>query len=134
MGNPKSISMKYKKQLSNKTFHKQLDLDPTEDNAKIIVSSFNDLKNSTSITDELANVLTPDKTKTARFYPLPKTHKANNTGRSVIASINCNTTKLSKFVDYHIHPLAKTSHFTYKTGLTSSTNYTNWILCLKMCS
>ena len=95
------------KHLSNKTFYKQLDFDPSEDYARIIFDSLSNLKNSKSINDELANSLIPDKTKTARFYLLPKIHKANNPGTPVVSSINCNRTKLSKFVDYHIQPLAK---------------------------
>ena len=73
------------KQLSNTTVYKQLDFDPSEDYARIIINSFNDLKNSKSINDELSSALTPDKTKTARFYVLPNIHNANNPGRPAIS-------------------------------------------------
>ena len=38
---------------------------------------------------------------------LPKIHKEGNPGRPVVSSVNCHTSKISKFVDYHIQPLAK---------------------------
>ena len=34
-------------------------------------------------------------------------HKINNSGRPVISSIECNSTKLSKYLDYYIQPLVK---------------------------
>ena len=49
----------------------------------------------------------PKNIKPARFYLLPKIHKKKNPGRPVVASTNCHTTKLSKFVDHFIQPLAK---------------------------
>ena len=33
---------------------------------------------------------------------MPKIHKKNNPGRPVISSINCHTSNISKFVDYHL--------------------------------
>ena len=81
----------------------------------------NDLKNSKSINDELANALTPNETKTAGFYLLPTIRGANNPGRPVISSINCNTTKLSKFFDYHIQPLAKK----IKSNIQDTTGFIN---------
>ena len=41
-------------QLSNNTFHGQLDFDPSDDYAGIIIIFLNDLKGSKSINDELA--------------------------------------------------------------------------------
>ena len=49
----------------------------------------------------------PKEIKPARFYLLPKIHKKNNPGRPVVASTNCHTTKISKYVDHYIQPLAQ---------------------------
>ena len=49
----------------------------------------------------------PKEVKPARFYLLPKIHKKNNPGRPVVASTNCHTTKISKYVDHYIQPLAQ---------------------------
>ena len=63
------------------------------------------LSNNT-IDKETSDILKPVNVKPARFYLLPKIHKKNNPGRPVISSINCHTTRLSKYVDHCIQPLA----------------------------
>ena len=45
--------------------------------------------------------------KTPEFRFLPKIYKANNPGRSVISSVNCHTSRISKFVDYYLQPEVK---------------------------
>ena len=49
----------------------------------------------------------PKEVKPARFYLLPKIHKKNYPGRPVVASTNCHTTKISKYVDRYIQPIAQ---------------------------
>ena len=46
-----------------------------------------------------------DSGKLTDFYLLPKILKMNNLGRPVIIFINCQTTKLSKYVDHYIQSL-----------------------------
>ena len=60
-----------------------------------------------AIDKETSDILKPINVKPARFYLVPKIHKKNNPGRPVISSVNCHTTKLSKYVDHFIQPLAK---------------------------
>ena len=59
------------------------------------------------IDKETIDTLIPLKTTPARFYLLPKIHKKNNPGRPVVSSVNCHTTKISRYVDHYIQPLAK---------------------------
>ena len=41
------------------------------------------------------------------FYLKPKVHKEGNPGRPVISSINCHTSKISEYADYHLQPIVK---------------------------
>lgn len=43
----------------------------------------------------------PEKTKTAKFYFIPKIHKKRVRGRPIISSNCCPTEKISAFVDEH---------------------------------
>ena len=38
---------------------------------------------------------------------LPKVHKANNPGRPVVSSVACHSSINSKYVDYHLNPVAQ---------------------------
>ena len=69
------------------------------------------------------NILTPVSITPARFYLLPKIHKSNNPGRPVISSTNCHTTKLSRFVDHYIQPLA----IKIKSYIRDTTDFLNKI-------
>ena len=93
-------------QLSNTEFYEELLIDPFEDYQKIIVNSLNEMLSNNVIDKETSDILKPVNVKPARFYLLPKIHKKNNPGRPVISSTNCHTTRLSKYVDHYIQPLA----------------------------
>ena len=41
------------------------------------------------------------------FYLKRKVHKKGNPGRPVISSINCHTSKISEYVDYHLQTIVK---------------------------
>ena len=55
---------------------------------------------------------------------LPKIHKEGNPGRPVVSSIDSHTSKISKYVDYHIHPIAKEikSYFQDKSDFIEKIN------------
>ena len=93
-------------QLNNSEFYQELSNDPFNDYQQIIINSLNEMLSDNMIDKETAEVLKPKNVKPARFYLLPKIHKKNIPGRPVISSINCHTTKLSRYVDHHIQPLA----------------------------
>ena len=37
----------------------------------------------------------------------PKINKKDNPGRPVVSSVNCHTSSISKYVDYHLQPILK---------------------------
>ena len=45
--------------------------------------------------------------KTPYFYITPKVHKKDISGRPVVSSVECHTSKLCKFVDHYLDPHAK---------------------------
>ena len=45
--------------------------------------------------------------KTLHFYLKTKVHNVGNPQRPVISSINCGTSKISEYVDYHLLPIVK---------------------------
>ena len=65
------------------------------------------MKNSNELDEDLAEGLKPIEPLTPRFYLLPKIHKEDNPGRPMILSVNCHTSKISSFVDYHIQDSAQ---------------------------
>ena len=73
------------------------------------------------------DTLIPLKTTPARFYLLPKIHKKNNPGRPVVSSVNCHTTKISRYVDHYIQPLAKQ----VKSYIRDTTDFLNKIKSLE---
>ena len=75
------------------------------------------------IDEETLDILKPTNTKPARFYLLPKIHKKNNPGRPVVSLVNCHTTKLSRYVDHYIQPLATQ----VKSYIRDTTNFLNKI-------
>ena len=74
----------------------------------MINNSLDEMHSQNKIDAETLEILkVPKEVKPARFYLLPKIHKKNNPGRPVVASTNCHTTKISKYVDHYIQPIAQ---------------------------
>ena len=95
-------------QLGNTSFYRKLTFDPFQGYIRIINNSLDEMRSQGKIDAEAVDILkAPKNVKPARFYLLPKIHKKNNPGRPVVASTNCHTTKISKYVDHFIQPLAK---------------------------
>ena len=56
---------------------------------------------------KIADNLKTTNVKKPHFYITPKLHKQDIPGRPVVSSINCHTSKLSKFIDHYLQPLVK---------------------------
>ena len=55
----------------------------------------------------LKKYLWQTKVRTPNFYVTPKVYKKDILGRPVVTSIDCYTSKISKFVDQYLQPHAK---------------------------
>ena len=92
------------RQLSDKNFYKQLNHDPTRIYAERINNTIEQFKDEGLISETVAKGLKVHNPKTSNFYLNPKIHKEGNPGRPVISSIQCHSSSISKYVDYHLQP------------------------------
>ena len=74
------------------------------------------MKNNNELDEDIAEGLKPIEPCTPRFYLLHKIHKEGSPGWPVILSVNCNTSKFSSFVDYHIQDSAH-SHLNHMSRI-----------------
>ena len=94
-------------QLNDKNNYKKLQTDPTLQHNKLVNDTVERFKKAKSIPTKIADGLITSNPQTPKFCISPKIHKENNPGWPVISSINCHTSKISKYVDYHIQPIMK---------------------------
>ena len=57
----------------------------------------------------IADSLKATNVKTPHFYITPKVHKKDIPGWRIVSSIDCQTRKLSKFVDLYLHSPRKST-------------------------
>ena len=93
-----------KRRLENEESCKKLPNDPTKVHADRINKTRERFKNEGLITGKVANGLKSHEPKTPKFSLLPKIHKEGIPGPPVIDSVNCHSTQISKYVDYHLQP------------------------------
>ena len=70
---------------------------------KIVIDTIETIHGRQVLAKNIANLKTTF-VKTPRFYITPKVHKKDIPGRPVVSSIDCHTSKLSKFVDHYLQP------------------------------
>ena len=80
-------------------------------------------KKNNELNEDIAEGLKPLEPRTPRFYLLPKIHKENNPGRPVIFSVDCHTSRISLFVDYHMQDSAQS----LKSYVRNTTDFINKI-------
>ena len=60
-----------------------------------------------AIDEDTASLLHPSKSRTPKFYMLPKIHKEGMPGRPVVSSVSSPTEKISAFVDEFLKSMAQ---------------------------
>ena len=95
------------RKLNDTNNYAKLNFDPNELHTEKIKSEINNLKNESLLILKTENSLLEEKIKTPELHLLPKFHKANNLGRPVVSSVNCNTSRISEFVDYYLETEVK---------------------------
>ena len=93
--------------MENTEFYQKLNFCPTEGYSSIVNNRLDELTEDGDLSQEIAEGLKSDNPRTPHFYMLSKIHKEGNPGRPVVSSIDSHTSKISKYVDYHIQPIAK---------------------------
>ena len=84
--------------------HKILNKDPATTNVKMYNPKIKKREST-----QRKNCRWPEsvKPKTLKFCMKPKLHKKVNLGRPIVSSVNCHTSGISKYVDYHLQPVVK---------------------------
>ena len=59
------------------------------------------------ISKNIAEGLKIESTKSSHFYLKPKLHKESVPSGPIINSVNCHTSKISEYVDYHLQPIVR---------------------------
>ena len=95
------------RQLEDTTFYKKLKENPTTIHGERINNTIDRFKTEGLLNEKVAEGLKSVEPRTSKFYLNPKIHKKGNPGRPVIDSLNCHSTKLSKYVDFHLQPIVK---------------------------
>ena len=90
------------RQLQDENCYKRITNDPTKLHSERVNNAINDMKNEGLITEKVAKGLTIIDPKTPKLSFLPKIHKEGNPGRPIIDSVDCHTSRISKYVDFHL--------------------------------
>ncbi|GFO26034.1 hypothetical protein PoB_005253900 [Plakobranchus ocellatus] len=95
------------RQLSNATYYRKLNSDPTKKYNKRISDRLEIGVRSGEIDSDTAKRLIVPHPVPGRFYMLPKIPKEGNPGRPIIGGNGCPTEIISLFVDYHLKDLVR---------------------------
>ena len=90
-------------QLSDNSFYAKVDKDLTSTNQQIVKSTINDL----IVKQELPATATNLVITTPSIYFLPKIHKPNNPGRSIVSACSCPTELISSYLDKIMAPIVR---------------------------
>ena len=95
------------RQLNNKENYRKIIYNLTTANNETIHKVISRFQKENLLSKNISEGLKTENPKTPHFYIKPKVHKNGNPGRPVISSINCHTSKISEYVDYHLQPIVK---------------------------
>ena len=94
------------RQLSDPSFYAKVDKDLTSTDQQIVKSTINDLIVKQELPATATNLIitTP---RTSCIYFLPKIHKPNNPGRSIVSACSCPTELISSYLDKIMAPIVR---------------------------
>ena len=95
------------RQINNSEQYKHLENDPTTENNATANKVITRFKNDKFISSNVSDGLKLESPRTSHFYIQPKIHKEGSTGSPVKMSLNCHTSKISEYVDFHLLPIIK---------------------------
>ena len=95
------------RQLDDENFYKKLNTNLTEIYNMKINQIIDNFVRQKAIDEKMGKMLKTQQPKTSHLYLLPKIHKEGVPGRPIVSSINCHTSKLSKYVDFFLKPSVK---------------------------
>ena len=94
--------------ISDTTFYKKLDFDPTNKYVKAIRQKLESLKNNLHITQQFYNKFYPRGCSATKIYGLPKIHKTGVPLRPIVSTFSTPVTKSGKWLSVALCPLLET--------------------------
>ena len=95
------------RQLNNTENYRPLPNDPTKTNNDRVNKTIKRFQKEHLTKDKVAEGLITRNPRTPRFYTKPKNRKEGIPGRPVISSVNCHSSKISEYVDYHLQQMVR---------------------------
>ena len=89
-------------QLSNKENYRKINYNPITTNNETIQKVISTFRKKDPLSENISDGLKTENLKTPHFYLKPKLHKYGNTGRPMVSSISCHTSRISEYIDYHL--------------------------------
>ena len=80
---------------------------PTTANNETIHKFISRFQKENLLSKNICEELKTKNHKTPHFQLKSKVHKEGNPGRPVTSSINCHTSNISEYIDYHLQPIVK---------------------------
>ena len=93
--------------MENKDNYDRLKSDPTETNNRLVNDTIKRMQKQKMMKEKVAKGLKTKNHKTPKFYLRSNIHKKGDPGREVVSSVNCHTSNISKYVDYHLQHIAE---------------------------
>ena len=93
--------------LNNKENYSKVNCDSTAASNETIHKVISRFQKENQLSKNISEGYKTENPKTTHFYLKPKVHKEGNPGRPLISSINCHTSKMSEYVDYHLQHILK---------------------------
>ena len=99
-------------QLQDNSFYQKLNVDPTAKHSETVSNAIESSRKQELLSNPTASKLIVDHVRTPQFHIFPEVHRRNKPGRLMLRSIECHTSKISKFVDHYLqsHAISLSSY------------------------
>ena len=84
--------------------YRKLNVDPSRKHSDIVNNTIKFIKKQELLSTSIAKKLTTNDVKTSKFHSFPKMHKPSIPERPVVSSVECYTSKISKFAKNYFKP------------------------------
>ena len=105
--NVKEYIKESERQLNNAEHYRHLEHDGKTENKATVNKVITKFKNDKLISSNVLNGLAVESPRTPCFYIQPKIQNKVNPGKTVISSLNCHTSKIFEYVDFHLQQVVK---------------------------
>ena len=98
------FSSKANQLLTEGNSYRKLNVDPTRKHSDIVNNTIKNFKKQELLSTSIAKKLTTNDVRTSKFHIFPKMHKPSIPERPIVSSVECYTSKISKFANNYFKP------------------------------